>query len=74
MQTYPIRCQMDSTFASEAVGWGSIPELGQAEDFRKLTFITGWRSTFHKRDSVEKMPASSFVVCLGKALSGISPA
>ena len=53
--------------ARDAVNSGSIPESGQAEDFRKWHAQLAFLAFSNKRDSVEKKPVSSLVVFLGNA-------
>ena len=66
--------QVDRTSASDMVDSVLIPELGQAEDFRKFHSQLSCLAFSIKRDSVEKKPIRSLFVSLGKVLNGIPPA
>ena len=65
---------MVRTSASDELDLGSIPESGQAEDFRILIFRLPCLTFSIFMDSVEEKLASSLVVSLGKELNRIPPA
>ena len=58
--------------ASGAVDLGLIPSRVKPMAL-KLVFTASLRGVQHLRDSVKNKPASSLVVPLGRALSGIPP-